>query len=252
MSDFAPIVPALRQAIAAHFEERGEDMDTEAGRKTLDTNSTLAAGRADMLVEAFFARSGHSTLEGLRVADLGCGFGAISLALASRGASVVAIDPNKRRMRVGAALGEQFGFEIAFRRATLEEPGIEPGSVDLVVVNNALCYVMRRADRRTALRSALAILKPGGWIVLRDPNRSHPRDVFTRVPLVHFAPPRVANAVLRAVGKHRSEVRLTTPGQAVRALRRAGFVDARFDGAGGPASALDRVAGYHHTSARRP
>jgi 2-polyprenyl-3-methyl-5-hydroxy-6-metoxy-1,4-benzoquinol methylase len=250
-TDLAPLVAALRTSIAAHFEQRGEDLDTDSGRKTLDTNSTLAPGRADMLVEAFLARSGHSTLDGLTIADLGCGFGSIALMLAARGASVVALDPNKRRMKVGAAVAEEFGLDVRFRRATLQEPGLEAETVDLVVINNALCYLLGSADRRTALRHAHSSLRPGGWIVVRDPNRAHPRDVFTGIPLVHRAPPRVTNGVLGVFGVKRSEVRLTTPRQAVRALRRAGFVDARFDGAGGPGGRLDRFAGYHHTSARR-
>ncbi len=249
---FEPIAVALREAIIEHFAARGEDLDDDAGRKTVDTNSSLAAARADMLATAYLARSGHSTLEDLQVADLGCGFGALALALAARGAFVTAMDPNKRRMKLGARLAGEFGLDVRFKQGRLQDPDLETDAFDLVVVNNALCYVVDRADRRAALASVHRVVVPGGWAVLRDPNRAHPRDVFTGLPLVHRVPPRMTNALVGAFGVSRSQVRLTTPRTALAALRRAGFERVRFDGAGGPATSLDRLAGYHHISGRKP
>jgi 2-polyprenyl-3-methyl-5-hydroxy-6-metoxy-1,4-benzoquinol methylase len=248
---FESVVAALRAEVIAHFAERGEDIDTPAGHRTLDTNSTLAAARADMLVTPYLARSGHTDLQGLRVVDLGCGFGSLSLALAARGASVVGIDPNVDRIQVGARVAAAFGLDATFRGGTLQAPNLEPGTFDLVVINNALCYLIPRPDRRRALVSAGTALVPGGWIVLRDPNRAHPRDVFTGLPLVQRLPPAVTARLLRLFGVHRSHVRLTTPRVARRQLRRVGFVNVRFDGGGGRRRWFDRVAGYHHTSAQR-
>jgi 2-polyprenyl-3-methyl-5-hydroxy-6-metoxy-1,4-benzoquinol methylase len=247
---FEPIVSSLRAEVIDHFGQRGEPIDTPAGRTTLDTNSILASARADMLVSPFLARSGYSTLEGLRIADLGCGFGSITLALAARGATVVGVDPNVDRMSVGARIAVQFGLDASFQPGTLEAPGLDAGTFDLVVINNAFCYVVDRAARRTALASAYAALRPGGWIVLRDPNRSHPRDVFTRLPLVQRLPPALADRVVGLMGVHRSQVRVTTPRAALRQLRRAGFEQVRFDGSGARRRWLDRIAGHHHTSGR--
>jgi SAM-dependent methyltransferase len=249
---FEPIVPALRAAIVEFFAEREQDLDDDSGRRTLDTNSTLAARRADMLIAPFLARSGHSRLDGLRIADLGCGFGSISLALAARRASVVGVDPNVERTRVGAELASRFGLRAAFQAGTLQEPGLAPGSFDLVVVNNAFCYVIDRDARAQALASVLDALAPGGWLVLRDPNRAHPRDVFTGLPLVHRLPPRAAASLLERAGVHRSRVRVTTPRAARRELRRAGFARVRYDGAGGRRRWIDRLAGHHHISGQRP
>jgi SAM-dependent methyltransferase len=249
---FEPIVPALRAEIVEFFAARKQSLDDDSGRRTLDTNSTLAARRADMLISPFLARSGHSRLEGLRLADLGCGFGSISLALAARKARVVGVDPNVERMRVGAELASRFGLPAAFHAGTLEEPGLPPASFDLVVVNNAFCYVVDRDARARALESILAALAPGGWLIMRDPNRAHPRDVFTGLPLVHRLPPRAADSLLSRIGIHRSRVRVTTPRAARRELRRAGFERVRYDGAGSRPRWLDRLAGHHHISGQRP
>ena len=59
---------------------------------------------------------------------------------------------------------------------------------DLVVVNNSLCYVLDREARQAALRLAGA-LSPGGWLVMRNPNRLFPLDQFTGIPLLGLLPP---------------------------------------------------------------
>jgi 2-polyprenyl-3-methyl-5-hydroxy-6-metoxy-1,4-benzoquinol methylase len=249
---FEPIVSALRDEIVDHFAERGQDIDDETGRKTLDTNSTLAAQRADMLVATYLARSGHSDLEGLRIADLGCGFGSLSLALAARRARVVGIDPNVERMQVAARLASRFGLDAGFHAGTLQRPAVDAASFDLAIVNNALCYIVDKKARGVALASVSKVLVDGGWLVLRDPNRSHPRDVFTGLPLVHRLPPTAAAGLLGAAGVHRSRVRVTTPRAVRRELRRAGFVNVRFDGSGDRRRLVDRFAGHHHTSGQKP
>ena len=128
---------------------------------------------------------------------------------------------------------------------------------DLVVVNNSLCYVARSqaraAPRSSAWRGAL---RPGGWLVMRNPNRLFPLDQFTGIPLLGLLPAARRGARSRALlGRRRSDVRLT--------------VDAGARGASSPrpasptsaspsprAGALDRllvpIARYQHVVARSP
>jgi SAM-dependent methyltransferase len=249
---FEPIVSALRAEIVEHFAVRNHDIDDDTGRRTLDTNSSLAPQRADMLVAPYLARSGYWDLEGLRVADLGCGFGSIALALAARRASVIGVDPNVERMQVGARIASRFGLSASFQPGTLQEPGIAAGYFDLVIVNNAFCYVVEPTARRVALEALRDALAGGGWLVIRDPNRAHPRDVFTGLPLVQLLPPTAAGNLLERVGIHRSRVRVTTPRALCRELRLAGFENVRFDGSGARRRLVDRFAGHHHTSGQKP
>jgi SAM-dependent methyltransferase len=96
-------------------------------------------------------------------------------------------------------------------------------SHDLVVDNNSLCYVVPRDERRAALRETRRVLRPGGFLLVRNPNRWNPRDQFSRLPLVQLLPPRQATRAAELLGRKRSNVRLTSPIAAVREMRAAGF-----------------------------
>lgn len=246
---FAPACRALRDGIIEHYRERGERLDDDAGLRTLDTNSTLVPRRAALLVE-MVRRRGLDSLQGLEVADLGCGFGAIALFLASLGARVTAIDPNAERLRVPAAIAEELGLDAAFRRGWLEAAPLPDRRFDLLVLNNSLCYVTDRSDRREGLRHAFRIARPGALLVLRNPSIASLRDPFTGLPLVHQLPAPLALPLLRMSerGRTRSSVRLMTAGTARRELRQAGFGEVRVERRLGER----RLARYQHLTARRP
>jgi SAM-dependent methyltransferase len=248
--DFAPICRCLRDEIIEHYRDRGEAIDDAAGLRTLDTNSTLVPQRARLLIELFSLRSGRDSVEGLEVADLGCGFGAISLYLACLGARVTGIDPNEERFQVGARVAAKFGLEASYRRGWIEEMPLADASFDLIVLNNSLCYLSDRSDRRRALVHTLRICRPGARLVMRNPSRSSPLDPFTGLPLVHQVPTLLSRPVLRLTprGRTRSKVRLVSAATARRELRRAGFVEVRSE-RGVPGRWPPR---YQHLTGRRP
>jgi ubiquinone/menaquinone biosynthesis C-methylase UbiE len=245
---FAPASRALRDAIIEHYRDRGEPIDDEPGLRTLDTNTTLVPRRARLLVE-LARRRGVGSLEGLAVADLGCGFGAIALYFASLGARVSAIDPNGERLRVGAAVAAELGLEASFRRGWVEAAPLPDAGFDLLVLNNSFCYVTDRSDRRAGLRHAFRVARPGACLVMRNPSLGAPLDPFTGLPLVHQLPRPLAAPALKltARGRSRSQVRLTSSGAARRELRRAGFAEVRVERGGGER----RPGRYQHLTAIR-
>lgn len=247
---FAPVCRALRDRIIEHYRERGEAIDDEAGLRTLDTNSTLVPRRARLLIELARRRGGIESVEGLEVADLGCGFGAIGLYFASLGARVSAIDPNRERLELGSAIAAELGLEASFRRGWIEAAPLPDGGFDLLVLNNSFCYVTERSDRREALSHALRIARPGALLLMRNPSVGAPLDPFTGLPLVHQLPGPLAAPALRltARGRSRSRVRLMTATAARRELRRAGFREVRAERRLGER----RPARYQHLTARRP
>jgi ubiquinone/menaquinone biosynthesis C-methylase UbiE len=105
---------------------------------------------------------------GTRVVDLGSGNGQISLPLAQRGATVLAIDVSPAMVR---SLREQARREGASTLHTLavpiEELVLPDASVDLVVSSYALHH-LRDADKARLISSAARWLRPGGRIVLAD------------------------------------------------------------------------------------
>jgi SAM-dependent methyltransferase len=247
---FAPACRALRDGIIEHYRDRGEVIDDDTGLRTLDTNSTLVPRRARLLVELLRRRSGRESVEGLDVVDLGCGFGAIALYLASLGARVTAVDPNHERFEVGAGVAADLGLPAFFQRGWAEAAPLPDAAFDLLVFNNSLCYVTDRSDRREALRHALRIARPGAWLVMRNPSVATPLDPFTGLPLVHQLPAPLAGPVLRLTprGRTRSRVRLMTTLAARRELRRAGFQNARAEHGLGER----RLGRYQHLTAQRP
>ncbi|HTD58911.1 MAG TPA: class I SAM-dependent methyltransferase [Solirubrobacteraceae bacterium] len=245
---FAQIARDLRDRIIEHYERRGERLDTPAGLLTLDTNSVLAADRGRLLLR-LLAEEGAGSVEGRRVLDVGAGFGALALYYAHLGAEVVTVDPNEQRMSVAVEIAKRHGLALSAIAGHAQSLPFPDESFDLALANNSLCYIVDAREHRMALGEIGRILRPGGWFAMRNPNRLHPHDQFTGLPLLGLLPLPLARRVTRAMDLHRSEVRLRSPGGAVRELRRAGFSHVRWRPE--PNRRLGaRFAGYQHVTAR--
>jgi 2-polyprenyl-3-methyl-5-hydroxy-6-metoxy-1,4-benzoquinol methylase len=237
-----------------YFRQRDDGVSLGARRRTVEINSSLAEQRARPLLDLFYARSGRETLAGLRVVDLGCGFGALSLYFAAVGAEVTGLDPIGSRMKVGRTVAREYGLPVRFVRARMQEMDLPADRFDLAIQNNSLCYVLDRAQRAEILDRTHRMLRPGGWLVIRNPNRLHPRDQFTGLPLLHLLPPALATRLARALGRKRSTVRVLSPRAAERELEASGFsavASSRSPGSPWPAQ-LSRFARYQLVSGRRP
>jgi ArsR family transcriptional regulator len=107
----------------------------------------------------------------LVVADLGSGEGLLSELLARRARKVIAVDNSEKMVAFGANKAKKNGLKnLEFRLGDLEHPPIEPGSVDLVVLSQALHHA---ADPARAIASAHEILRPGGQIMVLDLLKHH-------------------------------------------------------------------------------
>jgi SAM-dependent methyltransferase len=252
--DFTPIAESLRSKVLSFYEERGESLDGAAGENTLETNSGYVERRATPLLETLRRVTGRDSIAGLRLIDLGCGFGALAVFFAGRGAVVTGIDPIADRLEVGRAVAAEHDLPVEFGRGRMEKLEFADESFDLAIQNNSLCYIVDREDRRSALAETLRVLKPGGFVVIRNPNRWHPRDQFTGLPLITLLPPHAATRLAERLGRPRSQVRLVSPLEAKRELRRAGFTGVTL--AASPASRwpefMKPIARYQHLVARRP
>ena len=102
----------------------------------------------------------------LVVADLGSGEGLLSELLARRCKKVIAVDNSEKMVAFGANKAKKNGLKnLEFRLGDLESPPIDPQSVDLVVLSQALHHAENPAG---ALAAAHRILKPGGQIMILD------------------------------------------------------------------------------------
>lgn len=107
----------------------------------------------------------------LTVADLGSGEGLLSELLARRCRKVIAVDNSQRMVAFGAKKARKNGLKnLEFRLGDLQRPPIEPASVDLVILSQALHHA---EDPPQALWAAHGLLRPGGQIMILDLLRHH-------------------------------------------------------------------------------
>jgi SAM-dependent methyltransferase/DNA-binding transcriptional ArsR family regulator len=102
----------------------------------------------------------------LVIADLGAGEGTLSQLLAERAERVIAVDNSEKMVAYGGALARKHGFKnLEYRLGEMECPPIEAGSVDLVILSQALHHAL---VPQNAVSAAYQILKPGGRLVILD------------------------------------------------------------------------------------
>jgi ArsR family transcriptional regulator len=102
----------------------------------------------------------------LVVADLGAGEGLLSELLARRAKKVIAVDNSEKIVAFGAAKAKKNGLKnLEFRLGNLQNPPIEPNSVDLVVLSQALHHAEIPAE---AIAAAYRLLKKDGQILILD------------------------------------------------------------------------------------
>jgi ArsR family transcriptional regulator len=100
------------------------------------------------------------------IADLGAGEGTLSQLLAQRAKQVIAVDNSEKMVAYGAQLAREHGFtNLDYRHGDIEAPPIDPSSVDLAILSQALHHAQQPAK---ALAAAFQILKPGGRVMVLD------------------------------------------------------------------------------------
>ena len=102
----------------------------------------------------------------LVIADLGAGEGHLSQLLAKQAQHVIAVDNSEKMVEYGTSLARENGIKnLEYRLGDLEDPPIAPGSVDIVLLSQALHHAARPLR---ALEAAYRILKPSGKVAVLD------------------------------------------------------------------------------------
>jgi len=144
---------------------------------------TLATGAAAVrrlhVLHSVYSPVGRRVLlqaglaKGMKVADFGCGVGAVSRMLAEMvgpSGSVTGVDINRDQLEQARQLCESAGLaNTTFIEASAENTGLERGAFDLAYCRFLLLHL---TDPAACLREMREILKPGGVVVVEDGDLS--------------------------------------------------------------------------------
>jgi ubiquinone/menaquinone biosynthesis C-methylase UbiE/DNA-binding transcriptional ArsR family regulator len=139
---------------------------------------STSAGQWDRMRLELFGRRADVALLGLmdeswQVADLGCGTGAITQAVAPFVAQVIAVDESTAML--AAARKRLHGMEtVDIRNGRLESLPLADGEVDVALLFLVLHYV---SDPDRVIGEAVRILKPGGRLLVLDMMPHDRRDL---------------------------------------------------------------------------
>lgn len=99
--------------------------------------------------------------------DLGCGSGEEIVPLAQRGAHVIGIDISPELIRIAERRLQAASVSAVVRVGSAYETGLDDASVDVVFCMSLIHHL----DLPRVKAEMLRVLKPGGFIVLKEPVR---------------------------------------------------------------------------------
>lgn len=109
----------------------------------------------------------------MRVADMGCSAGLMSMIFARLGHDVTGLDLSENMIRQARRNARDLGLSIDFRVADVQDPPLPEASFDLIIAKSVIwCTV----DPVRAYSRWMDILKPGGCLLVIDGN--HYLDLY--------------------------------------------------------------------------
>jgi len=150
---------------------RKENFDAHAGPDTRDARQ-LVPGRS----WAAWARALGHLLPPVRVADLGCGEGYLTVETSRWASKVIAVDRSAEVLERARTLASRRRVSnVIWKRGELEKLPIRDATVDIALLSQALHHA---ADPARAIQEAVRILAPGGRVLILD-LREH-REAWVR------------------------------------------------------------------------
>jgi len=147
---------------------RKENFDRHAGPDTRDARQ-LVPGRS----WAAWSRALGLLMPPLKVADLGCGEGYLTMEAARWASRVVAVDRSETVLNRAKALARRRRVRnVIWKQGELEKLPMKDGAVDVAMLSQALHHAN---DPARAVAEAARITTPGGRVLLLD-LRAHQED----------------------------------------------------------------------------
>jgi SAM-dependent methyltransferase len=130
------------------------------------------------------------SLEGRQVLDFGCGTGGVSVAVSSRGAQVVGVEPILANVRAAQVRAELHGLGQRARFIHLPDTARLPfadACFDLCIANSVIEYIFE--NRAAYIGEMWRVLKPGGILYIGDTsNGILPREMHSGRWFINYRP----------------------------------------------------------------
>jgi SAM-dependent methyltransferase len=157
-------------------------VDNRMRYRAPDLERFWAEGERDL--DALLGALGASVGRGDRVLEIGCGVGRLTRALASRAASVVALDVSPRMLELARAHNPSLANVdwVLGDGATLA--AVESGSIDACVSHVTFQHIPDPAVTLSYVREIGRVLRRGGWAAFQisnDPNVHRRRSATRRL-----------------------------------------------------------------------
>lgn len=157
---------------------------------------------------------------GRRVADVGCGGGILSEAMAHAGAEVTAIDMGEAPLAVARLHALEAGIEVDYRQTTAEALAMD--HADEFAVVTCLEMLEHVPDPASVVAACAALVEPGGHVFFSTINRNP--KAYTMAVLG-------AEYVMRLLPRGTHDYRkFITPAELARAVRAAGLITVAITG----------------------
>jgi arsenite methyltransferase len=169
-ADLIKRVKGMYQEVALHPEH---EFHFETGRALAERLGYPVADLARIPPAAVdsFAGVGYfldlaAIAPGEVVLDLGSGSGTDAFLAALDAGAVIGVDMTAEQLAKATGLAEQAGIaNIEFREGQIEEPPVDPGSVDCVISNGVINL---SPDKPAVFAAAAKALRPGGRLAIAD------------------------------------------------------------------------------------
>ena len=150
-----------------HFET-GRALAERLGYPPADLDR-IPAGAVDSFAGVGYFLDLAAIRPGETVLDLGSGSGTDSLVAAlhtGRDGRVIGVDMTDAQLAKAERLAREGGFtQVEFRRGRIEEPVVDPGTVDCIISNGVINL---SPDKPAVFAEAARALRPGGRLALAD------------------------------------------------------------------------------------
>jgi SAM-dependent methyltransferase len=158
-------------------------------------DETSRRQKAEKIIAVLAHFLGRTSLDGLRLLDIGCSAGLISVEFARAGADVIGVDIDEP----GVAQAKlRFGDEVRFALTDGERLPVGSDSMDIVVLNHIYEHVLNPAALVDEIRRVLA---PTGAAYLALGNRLGVMEPHYRLPFLSWLPRRIADSYVRLSGR---------------------------------------------------